>query len=95
MPDKLTSKVSLFIFLKLNAFIGTGFAQPKPKNKKQNKPILSKCAIGLTVNLPATFDVGSPSLYAVNECANSCAVNAITTAKVKVKNIITFVSNGI
>ena len=41
-PEILTKKVSLFIFLKLNEFIGTGFAQPNPKNKKHNKPKVSK-----------------------------------------------------
>ena len=94
IPEMLTSNVSLLIFLKLNALIGTGLAQPNPNTKKLIKPILSKWAIGLKVNLPADFGVGSPNLYAVKAWANSWTVSAIRTAKVKVKKIITFVWNG-
>ena len=81
-PEILTRKVSLFTLEKLNALIGTGFAHPKPKNKKHNKPVVSKWAIGFKVNLPAFFAVGSPNLFAVNACANSCEVNATITATV-------------
>ena len=39
-------------FSKLRGFIGTGFAQPKPKRIIAMVPIGSKCARGLRVSLP-------------------------------------------
>ena len=57
-------------FLKYPGFIGTGFAYqniiPLPSNISKSGsstlPKISICAIGLSVNLPRFFAVGSPLL---------------------------------
>ena len=73
-PAIATKASSLFGFLKLAGFMGTGFAQPKigPRPAVRMKknigrmidPNISKCLRGLRVSLPDCFAVGSPSKLA-------------------------------
>ena len=51
--------------------MGTGFAQPNPIRKNNTRPNTSKCAIGLSVSLPASFGVRSPHLTATRACEYS------------------------
>lgn len=81
-PEMLTKNKSRLCFLKFIGLISTGFAQPKPTSKKVIIPKASKCFIGLSVNLPKAFGVGSPSLYAVYACANSCNEKAKSKANI-------------
>ena len=76
-------------YLCKNVLIATGFAQPNPNIKNARKPFGSICAIGLRVNLPCSFGVGSPHFTAAIEWANSCKVIPIISAIKNVKNIIT------
>ena len=71
-PATETTRIPYLNFLKLRGFICTGFAQPKPNNKKQINPLISKCFKGFIVNLPWIFGVKSPILYAAKAWANSC-----------------------
>ncbi len=70
-PAKDTNIVSLFRFLKLLGFIGTGLAHPNLNNNKKINPTMSKCLKGLRVNLPEFLAISSPSKYATKPCAHS------------------------
>jgi len=65
-PAAATKRTPYFLFLKLLKFTGTGFAHPNNLViNKTNSPIISICAKGLSVSLPANFAVLSPNLYAI------------------------------
>ena len=77
IPEMETNLIPFLYLLKFNGLIGTGFAQPIPNKTNIRKPLKLKCLNGLRVNLPINLGVGSPILYAVKECANSCKVRDI------------------
>ncbi len=68
-PEIPTQIMSFFGFLNLEKLTGTGFAQPKiigelvrkRNNGKIIVPNKSTCLMGLRVNRPRSFAVGSPS----------------------------------
>ena len=77
-PARATMAISLRGSLKLRQSTGTGLAQPKktpPVNRatpgKITVPKISRWAIGLIVNLPSSFAVGSPFRLATQAWANS------------------------
>ena len=51
-------------FLKYLALMGTGFAQPMPRNIMDRVPKGLKCFMGFSDILPRFLAVGSPNLYA-------------------------------
>ena len=76
-PASALSAMSRRGFLKYRVFIGTGFAQPKPKSSIETVPIGSRCFSGLRERRPKLRAVGSPSLYAAYPWDTSCTVRVI------------------
>ena len=60
--------------LKLRILTGTGFAQPNLNTTIMRRPKISRCLMGLSVSLPISFAVLSPSLYATKPWLSSCRV---------------------
>jgi hypothetical protein len=59
-PAAAVRAKSLFGFLKYLEFIGTGFAQPMPRNIIESVPKRSKCFKGFKDMRPRLLAVGSP-----------------------------------
>lgn len=98
-PLAPTRTISLRGFLNAQKLIGTGLAAPNTNlppveiNRTSGRIIVpnrSICAIGFNVNLPENFAVVSPSLYAVQPCANSCIVMATINRPKDTKSEIMF-----
>src|SRR3989338_4775289 len=87
-PAIPTNIISLRGLFNLEKLTGIGFAQPNknvfnPKKRNAIKtpgrkmvPTGSTCMSGLSVRRPASFAVGSPSLYATQPWAYSCNTTA-------------------
>lgn len=80
-PASETNARSFLPSCKLNGSTGTGFAAPiigkcEIASARGSKIVKkgSMCFFGLSVNLPASLAVGSPSLSATNPCATSCKI---------------------
>ena len=76
-PAAPVSAISRFGLRKLRGWMGTGFAQPTCATIMQIVPNGSRCLSGLSVMRPRLRAVGSPSLYAMSPCADSCTENAM------------------
>ncbi len=80
-----------------NGLTGTGFAQPKPENRRTIDPTGSRWAKGLRVRRPLILGVLSPNWVAVQAWANSwivkantrTSIRAIRVSVLKLNNIVT------
>jgi hypothetical protein len=75
-PHKETMSISLLGLLKYKGLMGTGFAHPKLKRKREIAPRGSIWLMGFRVSLRAFLAVGSPRKNAALPCAYSWTVRA-------------------
>ena len=59
-PASAVNAIPPFLCLKFHGFMGTGFAQPKPKRKRHSAPKGSRWCSGLSDSLPVLLAVLSP-----------------------------------
>jgi len=81
-PESEIRAASLLGLRKLKGSNWTGLPQPKETNNNMMVPSGSRWAIGLSVNLPISLGVGSPSLSAINAWENSWMVMAVSNATI-------------
>ncbi len=81
-PESATRATSFLPSLRLNGSMGTGLAapnitgEPDIKRRRGRRMLIKRSIwfLGLSVSLPASLAVGSPSLSATNPCAISCKI---------------------
>ena len=79
-PASAIRAVSRRGWRRLNGSNSTGFPHPKPATRRRRVPRGSRCFAGLSVRRSCRRGVGSPSLSAIQACANSWNVSAETRA---------------